>query len=129
MIFTPGKVISLFQVSGAPGSSPGPISPRVSVVSAWARGPGRPRGQDEAGRGGNSGEPVCVLVRRQASVTLLGRIQSRDLPGQVVIAGSRCELVEAHRQTHTRAGTCCRCGHFGPGGSDGAPGVWAMTLT
>jgi hypothetical protein len=38
MIFTPGKVISLFQVSGAPGSSPGPISPRVSVVSAWARG-------------------------------------------------------------------------------------------
>jgi hypothetical protein len=32
------------------------------------------------------------VVRRQPGMTFLGRIQRRDLPGQVVISGSRCEL-------------------------------------
>jgi hypothetical protein len=45
--------------------------------------------------------PFCV-VRRQPGVTFLGRIQRRDLPGQVVITCSRCELVEAHRHTHPK---------------------------
>ena len=35
-------------------------------------------------------------------MTFLGRIQGGDLPGQVVIPGSRCELVEAHRHTHPK---------------------------
>jgi hypothetical protein len=35
-------------------------------------------------------------------VTFLGRIQRRDLPGQVVIPGSRGQLVEAHRHTHPK---------------------------
>ena len=35
-------------------------------------------------------------------MTFLGRIQRRDLPGQVVISGPGCELVEAHRHTHPK---------------------------
>jgi hypothetical protein len=50
--------------------------------------------------------PRCLtpfgVVRRQPGVTFLGRIQRRDLPGQVVITCSRCELVEAHRHTHPK---------------------------
>jgi hypothetical protein len=42
------------------------------------------------------------VVRRQASVTFLGRIQGRHLPGQVVIPRPRCELVKAHRHTHLK---------------------------
>ena len=42
------------------------------------------------------------VVRRQPGMTLLGRIQGRDLPCQVVIPGSRCELVDAHRHTHPK---------------------------
>jgi hypothetical protein len=35
-------------------------------------------------------------------MTFLGRIQRRDLPGQVVITGPSCELVDAHRHTHPK---------------------------
>jgi hypothetical protein len=42
------------------------------------------------------------VIRRQPDVTFLGRIQRRDLPGQIVIPGPRCELVEAHRHTHPK---------------------------
>jgi hypothetical protein len=39
------------------------------------------------------------VVRRQPPMTFLGRIQRRDLPGQVVITGPCRQLVEAHRHT------------------------------
>ena len=42
------------------------------------------------------------VVGRQPGVTFLGRIQGRDLPGQIVITGPGCELVEAHRHTHPK---------------------------
>jgi hypothetical protein len=42
------------------------------------------------------------VIRRQTGMTLLGRIQRRHLPGQVVIPRPRGELVEAHRHTHQR---------------------------
>ena len=35
-------------------------------------------------------------------MTFLGRVQGCDLPGQVVIPRSRCELVQAHRHTHPK---------------------------
>ena len=35
-------------------------------------------------------------------MTFLGRIQGRDLPGQVVISGPGGELVDAHRHTHPK---------------------------
>jgi hypothetical protein len=35
-------------------------------------------------------------------VTFLGGIQRRDLPGQVVIPGPSCELVDTHRHTHPK---------------------------
>ena len=43
-----------------------------------------------------------AVVRRQTGMTFLGRVQGRDLPGQVVISGPRCELVEAHRHTNPK---------------------------
>jgi hypothetical protein len=43
-----------------------------------------------------------AVVGRQPSVTFLGRVQGSDLPGQVVIPGSRCELVHAHGHTHPK---------------------------
>ena len=49
------------------------------------------------------------VVGRQPGMTFLGRVQGRHLPGQVVIPGSRCELVEAHRHTHPK-------GYMPPGG-------------
>ena len=42
------------------------------------------------------------VVRRQPGVTFLGRIQRRDLPGQIVIPRPGCELVQAHRHTHPK---------------------------
>src|SRR4029453_16808488 len=42
------------------------------------------------------------VVRRQPDVTFLGRIQGRDLPGQIVIPGPGCELMDAHRHTHPK---------------------------
>ena len=45
------------------------------------------------------------VVRRQPRVTFLGRIQGRDLPGQVVIPRARCELMMLI-VTPTRRGTC-----------------------
>ena len=42
------------------------------------------------------------VIRRQPGVTFLGRIQGCDLPGQIVIPGPSCELVEAHRHTHPK---------------------------
>jgi hypothetical protein len=44
----------------------------------------------------------CGVVRGQPDVPFLGRIQSGDLPGQVVITGPCCELVHAHRHTHRK---------------------------
>ena len=45
-------------------------------------------------------------------MTFLGGIQGRDLPGQIVIPGPGCELVEAHRHTHPKGymppGRSCR---------------------
>jgi hypothetical protein len=35
-------------------------------------------------------------------MTFFGRIQGGHLPGQVVIPGSRRELVDAHRHTHPK---------------------------
>ena len=43
-----------------------------------------------------------MIVRRQPSMTFLGRVQGSDLSGQVVIPGPCCELVEAHRHTHPK---------------------------
>jgi hypothetical protein len=55
---------------------------------------------------GTDPHPGCFtpfgVVRRQPDMTLLGRIQRRDLPGQIVITGPRCELVHAHRHTHPK---------------------------
>jgi hypothetical protein len=42
------------------------------------------------------------VVRRQPGVTFFGRIQRRDLSGQVVISGPGCELVDAHRHTYPK---------------------------
>jgi hypothetical protein len=42
------------------------------------------------------------VIRRQPGVTFLGRIQGSHLPGQVVISGPGCELVDAHRHTHPK---------------------------
>jgi hypothetical protein len=42
------------------------------------------------------------VIRRQPDMTLLGRVQGCDLPGQVVIPGPGCELVQAHRHTHPK---------------------------
>ena len=42
------------------------------------------------------------VVGRQPGMTLLGRIQRRHLPGQIVIPRPSCELVHAHRHTHPK---------------------------
>jgi hypothetical protein len=42
------------------------------------------------------------VVRRQAGLAFLGRVQGCDLAGQVVIPGTRGELVDAHRHTHLK---------------------------
>jgi hypothetical protein len=42
------------------------------------------------------------VIRRQPGVNFHGRVQRRDLPGQVVITGPGCELVHAHRHTHPK---------------------------
>jgi hypothetical protein len=42
------------------------------------------------------------VVRRQPEATLLGRVQGRHLPGQIVIPRPRSELVDAHRHTHPK---------------------------
>ena len=48
-------------------------------------------------------------------MTFLGRIQRGDLPGQVVLVASRCELVDAHRHTHPKGDTYRLAGHADPG--------------
>ena len=64
------------------------------------------------------------VIRRQPGMTFLGRVQRRDLPGQVVITGSRCELVEAHRHTHPK-GVHAACAVTSTRAtSGGASGVW-----
>ena len=42
------------------------------------------------------------VLGRQPGMTFLGRIQGSHLAGQVVIPGSRSELVDAHRHTHPK---------------------------
>ena len=39
------------------------------------------------------------VVRGQPDMTLLGGIQRRDLPGQIVVPRPGAELVDAHRHT------------------------------
>ena len=63
------------------------------------------------------------VIRRQPGVTFLGRVQRRDLPGQVVIPGSRCELVEAHRHTHPKGVHAAGAVRPTRATSDGAWGV------
>ena len=47
-------------------------------------------------------------------MTLLGRIQRRDLPGQIVIPRPGCELVEAHRHTHPKGVHAAASGQADP---------------
>ena len=58
------------------------------------------------------------VIRRQTGMTLLGCVQGRDLPGQVVIPRPGCELVKAHRHTHPKgvhaAGRSRRPGRLPP---------------
>ena len=68
------------------------------------------------------------VVRRQPGVTLLGRIQRRDLAGQVVIPGPRCELVEAHRHTHPKGVHTAGAVRLTRATSGGAWGVSNMML-
>ena len=63
------------------------------------------------------------VVRRQPGVTFLGRIQRRDLPGQIVIPGPGCELVEAHRHTHPKGVHAAGAVRPTRATSDGAWGV------
>jgi hypothetical protein len=53
------------------------------------------------------------VVGHQPGVTFLGRVQGRDLPGQIVISGPGCELVDAHRHTHPKG--------YEPPGRSGRP--------
>jgi hypothetical protein len=43
------------------------------------------------------------VVRRQPGVSLVGRVQGSDLPGQIVITGPGGELVHAHGHTTKKA--------------------------
>ena len=47
----------------------------------------------------------CGVVGRQSGMTFFGRVQGRDLPGQVVISGPGGELVDAHGHTQRKGGT------------------------
>jgi hypothetical protein len=59
-------------------------------------------------------------------VTFLGCVQRRHLPGQIVIAGPGCELVDAHCHTHPK-GVRTACAVMPPRvTSDGASGVWPI---
>jgi hypothetical protein len=42
------------------------------------------------------------VIRGEPDVSLVGRVQGSDLPGQIVITGSCSELVQAHRHTHPK---------------------------
>jgi hypothetical protein len=53
------------------------------------------------------------VIRRQPGMTFLGRVQGRDLPGQIVVSGTRSELVDAHRHTHPKG--------YKPPGRSGRP--------
>jgi hypothetical protein len=64
------------------------------------------------------------VVRRQAGMTLLGRIQGCDLPGQIVITGSSSELVDAHRHTHPKGVHTAGAVRPTRALSHGASGVW-----
>jgi hypothetical protein len=46
-------------------------------------------------------------------MTFLGGVQGSHLPGQIVIPGSRCQLVEAHRHSHPKG--------YKPPGRSGQP--------
>ena len=63
------------------------------------------------------------VIRRQPGMTFLGRVQRRDLPGQIVIPGPGCELVEAHRHTHPKGVHAARAVRPTRATSGGAPGV------
>jgi hypothetical protein len=45
---------------------------------------------------------IICLRPPQPGVTFLGRVQGRNLPGQVVIPGRRSQLVDAHRHNQPR---------------------------
>ena len=45
------------------------------------------------------------VVRGEPGVSLVGRVQGSDLPGQIVITRPGGELVQAHGHTHPKAGT------------------------
>jgi hypothetical protein len=64
------------------------------------------------------------VIRRQPGMTFLGRVQRRDLPGQIVIPGSRSELVDAHRHTHPKGVQASRAVRKTRVTSVGASGVW-----
>ena len=64
------------------------------------------------------------VIRRQAGMTLLGRIQGSDLPGQIVITRPGGELMQTHRHTPERPPHPPRRSHRPGGTSVSAPGVW-----
>ena len=58
----------------------------------------------------------------------LGRIQRRDLPGQIVIPRPGCELVQAHRHTHLKGVHTAGAVRPTRVTSDGALGVSNMDI-
>jgi hypothetical protein len=68
------------------------------------------------------------VVRRQPGVTFLGRVQGSDLPGQVVISGPGCELVQAHRHTHPKGVQAAGAVRPTRATPDGASGVFDSKL-
>ena len=63
------------------------------------------------------------VVRRQPGMTFLGRVQGSHLPGQIVIPGTRSELVDAHRHTHPKGKKASRVVKRTRATSVGASGV------
>ena len=61
-------------------------------------------------------------------MTFFGRVQGRDLPGQVVISGPGGELVDAHGHTQRKGVHAARAVRPTRATSGGAWGVSAMTL-
>jgi hypothetical protein len=68
------------------------------------------------------------VVGRQPDVTFLGRIQRRDLSGQIVVPRPSCELVDAHRHTHPKGVHTVAAVRPTRAASGGASGVSDMTL-
>jgi hypothetical protein len=71
---------------------------RDDVTSVQTVDPGQPGTDPDTGR-----LTLCGVVACQACVAALGRIQRRDLPGQVVVPRPCRQLMDRHRHTRPKS--------------------------